>query len=259
MNAIEKVCSNDDAARATEDIAPVPAQQLQPEQQAAAQQGAPQPAAQQPQPGQQTAVQPGAQQQQAPQQQQPQPGAVTSADWSELLKALPMRAVTPEDWWELLKASSSDTLDQHPMRRAVTWLLFRMYAGATAFAPQVDLDMWRCAAVAAAVQKLCCGPALAVQAAIKTLASDRVHEVAAALQKLGRRPAPAVEAAVAALVPNRVREHAFKVSVSKARQKAARGKLPKGITLGFLASREDIAAALKKLLEKLPLLQVSNR
>jgi hypothetical protein len=270
MNAIEKVRSNDDAALATEEIAPAPAQQLQPGQQAA-QQGAPQPSAQQPQPGQQAAVQPGAQQQ-APQQQQPQ-----------------RRPITREDWWELLQAASSDTLDQHPKRRVVFWLLFRMYAGATAFAPQVDLDMWRCAAVAAAVQTLCCGPAPALEAAIgklaadrvredaaglqelghrpapavgaaiATLAPDRVREVAAALQKLGHRPAPAVEAAIAALVPYRLRDYGFKASVSKARQKAARHKLPKGITLEFLASREDIAAALKKLLEKLPLLQLSNR
>ena len=243
MNAVDMLCSNDDAARATENIAPVPAQQ--------------------PQPGQQAAVQLGAQQPQASQPQQ----------WQH-------RAVTPEDWWDLLQASSSDTLDQHPKRRLVTWLLFRMYAGATVFAPQVDLDMWRCAAVAAAVQDLCCGPAFALEAAIAKFAADRVRtdaaalqelgnvpapaleaamaklaadrarEDAAALQKLGRRPVPAVEAAVAALVPNRLREPAFKASVSKARQKAARGKLPKGITLGFLASREDIAAALEKLLEK---------
>jgi hypothetical protein len=272
VNTIEKLCSNGDAPHATEEIAPAPAQQPQSGQQAAAQQGTPQSAVQRPQPGQQAVVQPGVPQPQAAQQQLPQP-----------------RAVTPDDWWELLQASSSDTLDQHPKRRLVTWLLFRTYAAATAFAPQVDLDMWRCAAVAAAVQTLCCGPAPALEAAIgklaadrvredaaglqelghrpapavgaaiATLAPDRVREVAAALQKLGHRPAPAVEAAIAALVPYRLRDYGFKASVSKARQKAARHKLPKGITLEFLASREDIAAALKKLLEKLPLLQLSNR
>jgi hypothetical protein len=139
----------------------------------------------------------------------------------------PMRPVTREDWWELLKASSYDTLDQHPKRRVVTRLLFDMYVGATRFAPQVNLRMWRCAAVAAELQK----------------------------RRRRLRPGPAVEAAVAALFPQRVRDREFKAAVSKSRQKANRGQLPKGVSLGFLASPEDIKAAL----EKLPPLHLSNR
>jgi hypothetical protein len=133
-----------------------------------------------------------------------------------------MRRATAKDWSELLEAACADRLDQHPKRIAVMFLILREYLRATAIAPQIDLASWCCAAVAAELQR----------------------------RRPGLRSALAVKAAIATLQPDRARDGEFRRSVDKNRQKALRGELPKGVSLEFLASREDVTAAEKELLRK---------
>ena len=112
-----------------------------------------------------------------------------------------------------------DPESQSALQHLLTWLRVEWEGdqdGRTKF------DTWRCAAVAATLQRR--------------------------RPRLGNEPA--VKAAIAALFPHRLHDGKFRGRVDKHRQKAMRGELPASFSLESLAPRTSVTAALAAL-EKL--------